>query len=268
MLKLLLNADDYGFSTISTDNINRCLDEGLINGVSIMAGGADIERAVESLKNRKAAITIHLHLFDGHCLADKRFIPDLINSDEKFKFNLLSLWYALNMSSKREKIKEQVFVEFCSQIDFVLKHFPNIPIRIDGHQHIHCMPVLKSVIKKLIGKYKISYIRTPIENDYPFKAPFIKKSKSLLRRYLLKKWGFSIKSILDKYNVATADYFIGSALSTDMKFDYLSAILNKLSDKSGLAEIMLHPGYENDFNLILSRSFRNLIDDNKFIGAF
>ncbi|MDR1952809.1 MAG: ChbG/HpnK family deacetylase [Elusimicrobiota bacterium] len=260
-MQFFYNADDYGLSKQSTESINKCIDMGLIDAISLMCGGKDICNAFDVLKNKYAKsviITVHLNLFDGKCSAKKEDVSSLSDGGGFFKLNLFKLWYAVNISRKKEEIKNQIFIEFCAQIDFFILHFPKMPIRIDGHQHIHAMPALLDVIEKLINKYQISYVRTPIENNYKFQTSPVKKLKGLFRRYLLKKWGLSLKSLLEKYKIKTSDYFIGSALSCDMNYEYLDYVYKKISDKKGLAEIMLHPWSANEFNLIMSKDFQRL----------
>ena len=123
------------------------------------------------------------------------------------------------------------------------------------------MPAMYTVMERLIKKYKISYVRTPIELNHKFKAPFLKHIKGSMRRFLLKKWGLSLKKLLEEYDVKTSDYFVGSALSCELTYDYLSSVLSKLSHKNGICEIMLHPGYnELETKMLLSKEFEELIN--------
>jgi predicted glycoside hydrolase/deacetylase ChbG (UPF0249 family) len=262
MIAIFCSADDYGRSKSAVDYTNLCIEKGLIQNVSLICGGDDWKRAIEFLRKiHNIDIAVHLSLFsDSAPLADKSLIPNLI-SKGRLRFNLVKLWLALNISPKRKQIKEQIFIEFCAQIDFFLSSFPQkTSIKIDGHQHIHAMPALLSVMERLIKKYKVSFIRTPIEPNLKFKASFLKRIKGNMRRFLLKRWGLSLKKLLQKHGVQTSDYFIGAALSCELTYDYLSQSLKNLSDKNGICEIMLHPGYnELETNMILSKEFEQLI---------
>ena len=122
MIAVFCNADDYGRSKAVTDCINLCIDKGLIQSISLMCGGDDCQRAIDFLrKYPQIKATINLSLYNDIApLADKSLIPDLISDKitDRLKFDLVKLWYALNISPKRKQIKEQIFIEFCAQIEF------------------------------------------------------------------------------------------------------------------------------------------------------
>jgi hypothetical protein len=125
------------------------------------------------------------------------------------------------------------------------------------------MPAFLPIMEKIINKYQVSYVRTPIENNYKFNAPILKKLKGLFRRYLLRKWGRGLKILLRKHGVKTADYFIGSALSCNMTYEYLNYVYKQIEGKEGLVEVMLHPYFPNEFELLFSQEYEDLIRELK-----
>jgi predicted glycoside hydrolase/deacetylase ChbG (UPF0249 family) len=52
-MRIRVHADDLGVSRGVTDEILRCIDEGPVQGVSIIANGAAFDHAVTALRSRR-----------------------------------------------------------------------------------------------------------------------------------------------------------------------------------------------------------------------
>src|SRR5690625_4640529 len=154
MLKLIVNADDFGWTETINHNIIRSHREGIVTSATLLAGGGAFEHAVQLAKeNPQLAIGAHLAIDDnlnigksyktltdpetGHFYDQKTAIRKILS--KKFSHNELVAEYSLQV----EKILDA---------GFELNH-------LDHHNHLHkYIPVLKAIIE-VAKKYKIAYIR-------------------------------------------------------------------------------------------------------------
>ena len=65
-MRIRVHADDFGVSRGVSDAILQCIDEGPVEGTSIIANGAAFDYAVAALRARpRVAISVHLNLIEG-----------------------------------------------------------------------------------------------------------------------------------------------------------------------------------------------------------
>jgi chitin disaccharide deacetylase len=167
MIKLIVNADDYGYSRGINYGIIDAHKNGIVNSATMMMNMPGVTHAVELAKeNPTLKVGIHLVLTCGKPLLHD--VPSLVNKKGNFK-------------SRSELIEhndislEELEREWTAQIEkflatgLTLTHF-------DSHHHVHTVPEFLSVVQKLAQKYNLSARRVSdhaLENIAPYTDVFL-----------------------------------------------------------------------------------------------
>lgn len=146
-MKLIINADDFGYSNGVNYGIIDAYKKGIVRSTTIMAGMPGFNHAIELAKENKGlGVGVHLTLT---C-----YKPILNNHktivDEKGYFN--------KQLYTKENIKnidlEEIYEEFIAQIEKVRATGIEIT-HLDSHHHVHTLKELKPVIERVLAKYKL-----------------------------------------------------------------------------------------------------------------
>ncbi|GHV53455.1 hypothetical protein FACS1894206_04170 [Deltaproteobacteria bacterium] len=258
-MRIMVLADDCGVSDANTSAIIECLDAGRISGTSLLAGGKAAAHAADLLggrwgKNKAVKLGVHLNLFDGCCVADPREIPQLADEQGGFRFRLGNFLRKMLCASGKdlEKLNAQAAIEWQAQIDAVKSLLragagEDIPLYLDGHQHIHAIPALRPALTQILQNNVFTHVRVTEELRCPFPvpAPLYKRVICVLRRELLTLWGKNVRRIAEEAGLATPDYFIGGLESGNLSLagiEYGLRAVAAAGNEDALVEIMIHPG--------------------------
>ena len=157
-MKLIVNADDFGFSEEVNANIEKCHQNGIVTSATILSGGKNFDDAIQLAKeNPKLGIGVHLAI-DGPNNIGKKYATLLDPQTGEFYEDIVAV----------KKIRKG---------DFNVEH-------LDHHHHFHLyFPILKAVIE-VAKKYKIPYIR-PQKILYSSRNPFPKNIYRLYHQFYL-----------------------------------------------------------------------------------
>ncbi len=249
---IYISADDYGLCSNTSANIQKCIDKGALNKVSVFPNLDTIDLHKIS-KNRSIRISLHLNLVEGKCMADAEGINLIADKNGNLKHTFVGLFKLSILHTK--EFEAQVYKEIKAQVLFWKSILPtDSPFCIDSHQHTHMIPAVFKALLKVLNDEKINpdYMRIPAEPLLPYiKTPslyFTYKPINIIKQWLLKSLWLINKSQARKYNIP-ASYFFGILLSGKMDEKRVSKILpkyKKLAEKFGRdIEVLFHPGYTN-----------------------
>ena len=249
---IYISADDYGLCSNTSANIQKCIDKGALNKVSVFPNLDTIDLHKIS-ENRSIRISLHLNLVEGKCMADAEGINLIADKNGNLKHTFVGLFKLSILHTK--EFEAQVYKEIKAQVLFWKSILPtDSPFCIDSHQHTHMIPAVFKALLKVLNDEKINpdYMRIPAEPLLPYiKTPslyFTYKPINIIKQWLLKSLWLINKSQARKYNIP-ASYFFGILLSGKMDEKRVSKILpkyKKLAEKSGRdIEVLFHPGYTN-----------------------
>lgn len=145
MSKLIVNADDLGYSPGVNYGIIHAHKAGIVSSATMMANMPGFEHAVELLKDTPTLrCGVHLTLTCHKPLTDN--VATLVNEDGKF-----------HRRFSKELVEQidldQLYKEFSAQID---KTKNSIDItHLDSHHHVHTIERFRPVIQMLVDKYKL-----------------------------------------------------------------------------------------------------------------
>lgn len=244
------SADDYGLNDVSSMYIQKCIDDGELNKVSVFPN-FDYVDLNQIVKNKNVLVSLHLNLVEGKCLAEADEIDLIADKKGNLKHTFGGL-FILNFFH-RKKFEKQVYKEIKAQVLYWKSILPqNVSFCIDSHQHTHMIPaVFKAMIKVLEDEnIKPEYIRIPAEPVLPYiKKPslyFTYSAVNIIKQWLLKfLWSIN-KNSAKRCEISTA-YFLGILFSGNMDEKRISKILPeylKMAEKTGRdIEVLFHPGY-------------------------
>ncbi len=159
------HADDYGMFPAASGRIIESINNGVINGISLMPNGHYLDESMQLLKEecrKPVKLSIHLNIITEKPLSDASELPDLTDEDGNFNVTYGKLLKASILPSMRKRYKKQIKAELSRQMDRILPYLKEQgTVRIDSHRHFHMVPLVFDVIAELIREkdLKVSYIR-------------------------------------------------------------------------------------------------------------
>lgn len=147
MIKLIVNADDFGYSRGINHGIIDAHQNGIVNSTTMMMNMPGVSHAVELAKqNPKLKVGIHLVLTCGKPLLSD--VPSLVDKNGDFK-------RLADFINDRDLSLLDLEREWTAQIERFLET-GLIPSHFDSHHHVHGIPELRQVVQKLSQKYQLS----------------------------------------------------------------------------------------------------------------
>ena len=144
--RLIVTADDVGLHPGMTEGAIRGHREGIVTACSIVANGVAFDDAVARLRDTPSLeVGVHLTLVEDKPLTAIRF-PRKYTT-----FVPLYLLRAIGMRAIEGELR--------AQIEKVLATGLRVT-HLNGHQHLHVLPRIFKLVKKLAGEYGIGYVRT------------------------------------------------------------------------------------------------------------
>ncbi|MBD3366231.1 ChbG/HpnK family deacetylase [candidate division WWE3 bacterium] len=250
MRKIILTADDFGF----TENINKgiieSLEKGLTTELSLIVGSYGSEQAMKyardaGLKN----IGLHLSLFDVS-LGEKPFRSGDYD-------NALENWETSKLVGRIEK-----------EIKTFEDYFGFTPSHINSHKQIHLDTRLIDYVFNYVSKNNV----------------FVRKWGDFDSVTVKKRDTSFIDNKISEYSIKTSDYLFGFEYDFENPPKATDAYhkLIENTKEGSLIEILFHPGYcgefeasltsfikqrESDLELLCSNEFEEMLESYRIIKA-
>jgi predicted glycoside hydrolase/deacetylase ChbG (UPF0249 family) len=285
-VRVILHADDCGLGRGISEDILFCLERGPLNSTTLMAGGDYAAEAADALNAVPGIrVSLHLNLLEGRPAAPPASVAPLVDGNGFFRYGPGALYAALRLLPPRRKraLLSAIRTEFSAQADWFLSRIrpaggdasprhadaavhatgeqsalpdrsgqgraapPRPLLRLDGHLHVHALPLLKDVLRAFIREYRPEYVRLPLEPRHLPPAPPRLLLAGGLRRELLAFWAASLRGLLDAegigHNRFLSGVFAGGGLTLPRLRASLAAVRRAAGqDGRGILEIMCHPG--------------------------
>lgn len=244
--KVILNADDLGFSPSVNEAVVSAAEYGTVRAASLMVTMPFADSALALVRQRCPDLEIGLHfsLTCGKAVAPMDSVPLLVDTQGCFYRGFFGLARLLFSKSREEAIR-QIRCELDAQLELIESLRSRWPFRLnhlDSHQHVHVLPGIFEMLcdesrkrkrhlripKEYFGGMKRFFCRLP----HWFPGGFLKReilSRSLPKHVSLSGTPIRYFGILDSGK-------IGHRAMNDI----FSAIMN---DKSAAEyfEINIHP---------------------------
>ena len=158
----LLHADDLGLGAGVDHAIFDLVESGRLDGASLLVNGPTAQRAIETWRQMPNPPALFLHL----CLTEGP--RDFTNVDLPTSFGRLLL--ASCLPWQRRRLKPQIQRSLRQQISRYKQLTGANEIHLDGHQHVHLIPMVLDTVLGLAQNEQVTWIRTtaePLPTDLP-----------------------------------------------------------------------------------------------------
>lgn len=235
MKKIIINADDFGYSKSNNQAIQKGAQTGIITSTSLMANMEGFEHAVNDvLPSLPADVGVHLNIIEGKSLTNQSML-----CDKNGNFN--NSYGALILKSLDSEFLKQVETEFRAQIEKILQYTK--VSHIDSHVHTHAIPAIFNKTTELAKEYDIPFVRTQGEKPYKVKEKPADKRffVNTIKNALLNTFSFINK----RKDINTNDNFIGVLYTGNMDESSIIEGLKKIQDDS-ITEVIFHPNLDEE----------------------
>ncbi len=215
MRKLVVNADDFGFTRDVNQGIIEAHRNGILTATTIMSVGGAFDDAVR-LARENPALDIGVHL--------------VLVGQPPFPMTVAQLTRAVML--KRIRIYE----ELSAQVRRVLEAGLT-PSHLDTHKHTHLLPPVLDAVARISEEFKIRWVRRPF--DFPLQPGGVSWKKRAVSR------GFDVvrrrfERILTRHGCRSTDHFAGFQITGKFDAGDVASLIRSLPD--GSTEFMCHPG--------------------------
>jgi len=215
--RLIVNADDFGFTRDVNAGIAEAHTRGILTATTLMANGGAFEDAVVVARNIPTLdVGIHFVLVGGDSVLTgnpfPKTVPELARAVYSGQLDLYG-----EFAAQAAKIRAAGIT----------------PTHADTHKHTHLLPPVCRALCTVAEEYHIPFVRRPCDLDLPYRASVTTKLVNSLVRRLARG--------MDLSPLRSTDHFAGFAITGRFDAAVLQALFAKLPD--GVTELMTHPGH-------------------------
>jgi len=239
---LIINADDWGRNTTTTDNSLVCFKNGRITSVSAMVFMEDSQRAADLALEHGLDAGLHLNFttkFHRNITSSK-----LLECQQRIATFLHTNKYYFLLYNPI--LKGDFHYVFSAQYEEYMRLYHKPPTHMDGHHHMHlCTNVL---LQRLIPR------GSKVRRNFSFTLGE-KSIVNRLYRSLVDKW------LQQKYQCTDFFFSIAPIHQSDR--------LRRIAELSlaHTIELMVHPENQDEYSYLSSSEYMEVIR-NKKIGSF
>ena len=250
MRRLIVNADDFGF----TAGVNRAIVEtykhGIVTSTTLMANGRAFENAVVLAKTVPGlAVGCHVVLIDGEPVLDAEQLPSITctatnSSGIGFRNNLKS--FAVRALARRMDAGE-IERETSAQIRKLQSAGLNVS-HVDTHKHTHLFPQVLRPLLQAARACGVRAVRNPFGPSKPLRSSELLRRPGLWTRYaevkILRTLATTFRDAAHRFGVITPDGTLGIVVTGALDEQLFRAIADVIPE--GTWEFVCHPGYNDD----------------------
>jgi hopanoid biosynthesis associated protein HpnK len=246
--RLIVNADDFGY----TPGVNRAIIEahthGIVTSSTLMANASAFDDAVRLAKQTpQLSVGCHVVLLDGKPVLDPERVSSLTkNSSTVFRDSPKS-FAALAFAGGLDP--SQIEAEITAQIRKIQSAGISVS-HLDSHKHTHLLPTVLHPMLRAACACGVRAIRNPFGPRKPLKSTELLARPGLWTRYaevrILRTLAGRFRAAIAKECLTTTDGTIGIVVTGSLDERLFRAIAAAVPE--GTWEFVCHPGY-NDSDL-------------------
>jgi len=246
--RLIVNADDFGF----TAGINRAIVEahtrGIVTASTLMANGRAFEDAVRLAATVPSlSVGCHIVLIEGEPVLDAERLPSLTEAHSRgprFRDGIKS--FAARALAGRLNPHE-IEIEASAQIR-KLQSAGVAVSHLDTHKHTHMFPAVLRPLLRAARACGVRAVRNPFGPRKPLKSSALLARPSLWTRYaevrILRALAAKFHDAAKREGLATPDGTLGIVVTGALDEKLFRAIAAAIPE--GTWEFVSHPGYNDD----------------------
>jgi len=248
MRRLIVNADDFGFTCGVNRGTVEAHSRGVVTSATLMANGAAFAEAAQLAKTVPGlSIGCHVVLIDGQPVLGANRVPTLTNGDSTARLfrNGLKSFAARAIAGRLNP--EEIEAEAAAQIRKI--QATGIPVsHVDTHKHTHLFPSVLRPLLRAARACGIRALRNPFGPRWPLQSRHLLARPSLWTRYaevrILRSFAGIFREAVDRQGFLTPDGTVGIEVTGALDETLFRAIAQTIPD--GTWEFVCHPGYNDD----------------------
>lgn len=246
MRRLIINADDFGYTT----GVNRAIVEahthGVVTSSTLMANGPSFAEAVQQAKNLpRLSVGCHVLLTDGEPVLSAQRLASL-TTDSRFRDGMVSFAArAIAGTMSAEQITDEATAQIrkIQSAGIKISHF-------DTHKHTHLFPKILRPLLRAAAACGVRAVRNPFGPRMPMRSSQLLMRPSLWKRSaqlgVLSRFADRFRESVDREGFLTPDGTLGIVVTGELDENLFYEIARSIPD--GTWEFVCHPGY-NDADL-------------------
>jgi hopanoid biosynthesis associated protein HpnK len=226
--RLVVTADDFGLSPEVNAAVRRAYRDGILTCASLMMGAPAVAEAVAIARAERIPVGLHLTLVDGRPVLPPDRVPDLVDSQGRFRPGLGGPAVRLALS---ERVRRQARAECEAQMDAFLSTGLALD-HVNAHHHFHIHPTVLAIVVDLARRCRPGAVRVPYEPGLP---PY----RQALLGAAMMPWTLRARRRLRRAGVVTNDALFGLYDTGMLTEAAWLRIVPRI--KPGLFEVYCHP---------------------------
>jgi predicted glycoside hydrolase/deacetylase ChbG (UPF0249 family) len=251
MIKVIVNADDFGFCRSVNEGIVLAHREGILTSATLMANAPGFDQAVDlSRENPNLGIGVHLNIVRGRPLSDPARISSAVAPDGRFwgsVYKIIRKHYARSIRLADVETEWRAQIEKALRAGIAVTH-------LDSEKHMHTFPPYFRIALKLAGDFNIRAVRFINERCLSLSPAQSVKS------FFIAACCRSMRKTIRNHGIMTVDRFYGVCHSGRMTAPRIRRILERAGE--GCSEIMVHPGRLTEELVSLEKEFGSYYINN------
>jgi predicted glycoside hydrolase/deacetylase ChbG (UPF0249 family) len=233
MKRVIINADDFGWSAPLNRAIVEAHHRGILSSATLLTNFPGFDNAVELARQTPSlGVGLHLNIVHGVPLSPPEQIPSLVGNNGNFAGMSTILRRAMMGRLQRSDLDR----ELSAQLQRCREQLGE-PTHLDSHKHVHIFRPIRDAFIALAGQLGSPRLRTPHETLQL--GISVRDWQCRVFRILARR----TKADVQRAGCVTPDHFIGVADTGRMTSAVYHRVFNMLVD--GVTEIMCHPGPAN-----------------------
>ena len=252
----LLHADDLGLGAGVDHAIFDLNQSGRLDGASLLVNGPTAKTATDAWRQLPNPPALYLHL----CLTEGPGDSANVDLPTSFGRLLLASW----LPWQRRRLKPQIQRSLRQQISRYKQITGTNEIHLDGHQHVHLIPMVLDTVLGLAQSEQVTWIRTtaePLPTNLPLHLWWdCFREGGALKWLVLQCLTRLARPKLRAANVSTNQSFAGVLFTGRMTGEALECCWHsnhcqKAAESGSRAMLLIHPAQPGDAHSMHEHQF-------------
>ena len=248
MRRLIVNADDFGFTAGVNRGILEAHTRGIVTSSTLMANGPAFDHAVRLAKAVPGfSIGCHVVLIDGEPVSDSKLLPSLTTPSaggRRFRDGLKA--FAARALAGRLNPRE-IEIEVSAQIRKLQGAGIDVS-HVDTHKHTHMFPAVLRPVLRAARACGVRAVRNPFGPGKPLKSSQLLKRPGLWTRHaevrVLSSLAAKFRDAVRREDFITPDGTLGIEVTGALDENLFRAVAAIIPQ--GTWEFVCHPGYNDE----------------------
>ena len=159
---MVVSADDFGLCREVNSAICHLYDRGVVAQTSLLTNTREFEASIALLRARPALrVGVHLNLTDGPPVCAPETVASLLSPAGEFigGRHLAVVARVMSGLARRSEIRAEWRAQVTRAVEagIVVRH-------LDGHGHLHLLPVLHEIVAELMEEFGIERVRVVLHD--------------------------------------------------------------------------------------------------------